>query len=250
MQLIVNSLLTNYERSGSGKVLLLVHGWGDSLAGFRQAQRALSQHFDVISLDLPGFGKTETPKQAWGLDEYAQFISAFLAKLHVTPYGIIAHSNGGAIALRGLNKSNLQTDKLILLASAGIRSEYKGKKKIIRLLAKTGKALTRPLPKQTRERLRRKAYKTIGSDLFVAENLQESFKKVVSDDVQADASAINIPTLLIYGDADEQTPLRYGEKFHSLLDNSNLSVVSGGDHFLLQNHFDEVLQLVSGFLKS
>src|SRR4051812_37122253 len=113
MQLIVNSLLTNYERSGSGKVMLLIHGWGDSLAGFKEAQRSLGDHYEVVSLDLPGFGKTEPPKTAWGLDEYAQFVGMFLTKLNLTPYGIIAHSNGGAIALRGLHKDDFQTDKLV-----------------------------------------------------------------------------------------------------------------------------------------
>jgi len=250
MQLIVNSLLTHYERSGSGKVVLLLHGWGDNLNGLRPAQLELSRQYDVINLDLPGFGQTESPKAAWGLDEYAQFVSAFLAKLDTSPHAILAHSNGGAIAVRGLGKNYLTSDKLVLIASAGIRSEYQGKKKALRLLAKTGKLLTLPLPKQSREKLRRRAYKTIGSDLFVAEHLQASFKRVVTDDVQADAANIHLPTLLLYGDADEQTPLRFGEKLHELMDHSKLSVIPGGDHFMLQKHPDEVMQQVKQFLNT
>jgi pimeloyl-ACP methyl ester carboxylesterase len=44
------------ERSGAGEPLLLLHGVGESAAGWRPIQDALSKSFDVIVVDLPGFG--------------------------------------------------------------------------------------------------------------------------------------------------------------------------------------------------
>src|SRR5260370_39081413 len=102
MQVVVNSLLTEYSRAGSGKVVLVLHGWADSSKGWRDFQTKLSEDYDVIVPDLPGFGGTATPPEAWGLNDYAAFVGEFLQKIHVSPYAIVAHSNGGAIAVRGL----------------------------------------------------------------------------------------------------------------------------------------------------
>src|SRR5690606_6749255 len=143
--------------------------------------------------------------------EYAQFVTSFLTKIQVQPVAIIAHSNGGAIAIRGLAAGELKTEKLILLASAGIRDEYKGRKKAVRLLAKGAKILTAPLPSRVQQKLKRKAYKAIGSDLFIAEHLQETFKRIVTDDVRDDAAKIAVPTLLVYGSEDTDTPVKYGQ---------------------------------------
>jgi len=248
MQLVVDSLLTHYKRSGKGKVILLLHGWGDNLVGLKRLQAFLSRNYDVISLDLPGFGNTEPPAEPWGLDNYGLFIRNFLNKLEVTPYAIIGHSNGGAISIKAVSKGYLRTEKLILLASSGIRNQYKGRKKALRLMAKAGKLTTMPLPKAIRYRLRRHAYKTIGSDMFVAEHLQDSFKKIVSDDVQEEAKRIRIPTLLIYGDRDEQTPLKYGETFHRLIPESKLEIVPNTGHFLLQEQPVVIERLIEEFI--
>ena len=248
MNIVVNGLLTNYQQLGDGKTVLLLHGWGDTSQTFVGLQKELAKTYQAIALDLPGFGQTQPPELVWGLNDYADFVGAFLTKLQQKPYAIVAHSNGGAIAIRGLAVGNLQAEKLILLASAGIRSEYKGRKLLLRLAAKGAKALTAPLPKSAQQKLKKGAYKTIGSDLFVAEHLQETFKKVVTDDVQADASRLNIPTLLLYGQNDTATPPRYGELFHKAIQGSRLEVLPAAGHFLHHDQPDEVNKAVQEFL--
>lgn len=250
MQVVVDSLLTHYELHGKGKTILLLHGWGDSAASFKKITAALSTHHKVIALDLPGFGTSQAPPDSWGLDDYAYFVANFLGKIEAEKLiGILGHSNGGAIAIRGMARGWLSTDKLILLASAGIRGEYKGRLKAFRLLAKAGKALTKPLPKAVKHRLRKKVYTTIGSDMLVAEHLQETFKRIVTDDVRADASHLAIPTLIIYGDKDDLTPKRYGELFHEAISGSKLEIVTGAGHFIHQEQSDTVVKLMKDFLK-
>ena len=104
MQVVVNNLLTEYNLSGSGKTVVLLHGWGDSMTGLDDLRLKLAKSFQVISLDLPGFGKSQTPSTSWGLDDYAKFVDDFLTKLELNADTIIGHSNGGAIAFRGLGK--------------------------------------------------------------------------------------------------------------------------------------------------
>lgn len=250
MQIVVNSLLTQYERMGKGKAVLILHGWGDSSTGWRRFAEELSKKFDVVAVDLPGFGKTQAPTETWGLDDYAAFVGAFLRKVKLQPYAVIGHSNGGAIAIRGLAKKIFATDRLVLIDSAGIRSEYYGRKKAVRLITKTGKVLTRPLPSSVRKRIRRKVYETVGSDMLVVERLQETFKRVVSDDVQQDAATLKLPTLLIYGEDDLSTPVQYGRMFHHLIAGSSFEVLPGAGHFAHLDRPEDVMFRVGEFLKS
>lgn len=249
MQVIVDSLLTQYEAQGKGRVVVLLHGWGDAGKGLQALQPALAKDFRVIALDLPGFGGTEPPKKPWGLDDYARFVAHFLQKLD-TPavHAFVGHSNGGAIAIRGLASEQLAADKLVLLASAGIRGEYKGRVKVLRLITKAGKALTTPLPKSLKTKLRKKVYQQVGSDMLVAEHLQETFKKVVTDDVREDAANLSMPTLLIYGEQDEATPVAFGETFHELITGSTLEVLPGAGHFVHLDRPEAVVKALREFI--
>jgi pimeloyl-ACP methyl ester carboxylesterase len=101
VNIVVDDILTFYELTGKGKLLVLLHGWGDSSKGLRLLQTELAKHYKVLAVDLPGFGASEPPKNAWRLDDYANFVAALLAKLKIgSPYAIIGHSNGGAVAIR------------------------------------------------------------------------------------------------------------------------------------------------------
>jgi pimeloyl-ACP methyl ester carboxylesterase len=249
MQVVVDSLLVSYEVRGTGKLLVLLHGWGDSAKGFQNLQAALAKKYKVLAVDLPGFGGTEAPISVWGLDEYAQFVAHFLDKVgEKKPLAIIGHSNGGGIAVRGLAKEWLHTDKLVLLASAGIRGTQKGRIGAIKVMTKIGKTLTMPLPKSMKRRLRQKVYAAVGSDMLVAEHLQETFKRVVSDDVRDDAARLTVPTLLLYGEQDQDAPVWYGEAFHQAIDGSTLEVLSGG-HFIHLEQPERVVRAIEGFLE-
>jgi pimeloyl-ACP methyl ester carboxylesterase len=249
MQVIVDGLLTTYDRSGKGKVIVMLHGWGDRAAGFAGLRSVLAHDYQVIAPDLPGFGGTQSPLAVWGLSDYAMFISNFLAKLDIrSVYAFVGHSNGGAIVLRGIGQGTLHSDKVILMASSGIRGDYNGRRRLLRYIAKAGKTLTQPLPEKTKTALRRRVYASIGSDMFVAEHLQETFKRVVTDDVRTDASAVAVPTLLLYGERDEATPIRYGELFHQLISGSILKVLPEAGHFIHLDDADRVASAVKDFL--
>ncbi len=246
MQVVVNNLLTNYVQKGSGKNVLLLHGWGDSSKGMHLFIEALAKKYKVTSIDLPGFGGTQAPSEAWSVSDYAGFVQQFAYKIGLEPALVIGHSNGGAIAIRALS-GGLVADKLVLVASAGIRGEYKGRMQILRYITKAGKAIAMLLPKRIQKKLRRKLYTTVGSDMLVAEHLQETFKKVVADDVRQAASTLTVPTLLIYGDNDVSTPLAFGRKLEQAIPNSRLEVIPGGEHGLPTENTQQVINLIKGF---
>ena len=81
MQIVIDELLAHYEIVGKGKLVLLLHGWGDSSKGFRELAKELSNKHQVLSVDLPGFGESQAPKAVWDLDNYAEFIRRYLSSL-------------------------------------------------------------------------------------------------------------------------------------------------------------------------
>ena len=247
-QVVVDGLMTDYVSAGKGKVVLLLHGWGDDHTTFNDLQKSLSKNFQVVSLDLPGFGKTQAPASIWGLDDYSGFISNFANKIGLKIYALVGHSNGGAIAIRGIANKQLTTEKLILLASSGIRGEYKGRNKALRLVTKTGKFLVKPLPGRIQKKLRAKLYKSVGSDMLVAEHLQETFKKVVTDDVRLDAPKIGCKSLLIYGNQDTATPLKYAEMLDSKIPYSTLHIIKDAGHFVHHDASEQVQGYIEEFL--
>lgn len=250
MQIIVDSLLTHYEQTGKGKrVVLLLHGWGDNLGTFKSLQNSLSSGFTVISLDLPGFGATQAAETVWNLDNYAQFVADFLEKLGKKPEAIVAHSNGAALAIRGLAAGILSTDKLVVLGGAGIRDRQKTRRVVLKVIAKTGKVATFWLPKRHKKKLQKALYGAAGSDMLVAPHLQETFKKTVRQDVQADAGKLTLPVLLMYGDKDKATPPIYGEIYNKLIKNSTLDIVENAEHFVHQDQPGHVEKAIEEFLK-
>lgn len=246
MQIIVDSLLINYQTYGSAKrTILILHGWGDDLSSFKALAQQLSGLYTIVLVDLPGFGGSEAPLQSWGLREYADFLQHFIKKLKIEVDVLVGHSNGGSIAIFSLANKILQAEKLILLASAGIRNQQKGRKQFIKLLTKSGKLATFWLPSGYKNKLKQRLYKQIGSDMLIKPSLQESFKKIVNQDIQSDAKKITVPTLIIYGEQDKITPPLYGEIFHQLIDGSTLKIIGEAGHFV---HHDQ-LQLVAPIIK-
>lgn len=249
MQVIVNDLLTHYEKQGQGKVVLLLHGWGDSSAGLKDLIKALSKNYQVIALDLPGFGATQPPKEVWKLDNYASFVADFLSKLSIEqPYAVVGHSNGGALSLRAVSLGAFKPKRLVLLAASGIRSPRKAKRLFVKVLAKVGNLATVWMPERYRHGLRRSLYSAAGSDMLVVPGLEETFKLTVRQDTQKDAAKINVKTLLIYAAKDQDVPVADGERYNQLIKNSQLEIIDQAGHFVHRDAPDEVSRLIKDFL--
>lgn len=249
MQVVVNGLMTHYQMHGTGKLVLVLHGWGDSLLGSLELQKELAQHYTVLAPDLPGFGNTQAPPTGWDLDDYANFVEALLKKLKLSSlYAVIGHSNGGAIAIRATATGKLHPERIVLLATAGIRSGKTLRRLGLQTLAKVGGMATIGLPERYRRNLRQQLYKSAKSDLLAVEHMQETFKKTVRQDVQQDAGKLEQPTLLIFGKDDEAVPLYMGQLYHELIKNSELQVVPAG-HFVHLEQPVQVSSLIKDFLQ-
>jgi pimeloyl-ACP methyl ester carboxylesterase len=248
VQVIVDGLLTNYQKSGSGRPVVLLHGWGDSAATFK----VLAQHltgFQLLALELPGFG-SQMPGEAWGVDDYAQFVKTWLDKIGIKKVqAIIGHSVGGAIAIDALGLGLIKPSKLVLLAPSGIRGEKSAKRTAITVAAKAGKIISKPLPLQSRQLLKNLLYKSTGSEALLFPQLEESFRKIVKQDLRGVASKIETPTLIVYGQLDTDTPPRYGQLFADTIPSSKFEVIPGAAHFLHQDMPEVLGRRIKEFIK-
>lgn len=247
MKTVVDALAVVYADEGSGPVLLLLHGWADNLHTFDKLAGALTG-FRIVRLDMPGFGGSERPEDAWGAGEYAAFVARFLEKLDIARYTLVGHSFGGRVAIKGVGTGVLGPEKLVLIAAAGIKKERTIKNQLLRLAAKAGKSLTLVPPFSAyRHRIRKRLYQSIGSDYFASGSMRDIFIKVVGEDLSAFARTIRIPTLLIWGRDDASTPLSDGERIHEAIPNSRLKVLDGS-HFIHLERSQETATLIKEFL--
>ena len=91
-----------YQVTGSGTPLVLIHGYPLSGALFAYQQTGLADRFRVITLDLPGFGRSTAPAgfgttQPGSTAVYAKYVLDLMTHLGVTDAVIGGHSMGGLI---------------------------------------------------------------------------------------------------------------------------------------------------------
>lgn len=249
MNVVVDGLMTSYRKSGSGKPVVFLHGWGDNQDSFDNLQIFLADNYQLLSLDLPGFGGSQKPEIAWGLNDYAAFVSKWLAKIgQKNVYAVVGHSFGGAVSIVLANQNKTSLDKIVLIASAGIRGERTAKKRLLWLAAKAAKVPLYILPANKAKKLKVRLYKKAGSDILLVPHMRETFKRIVNEDVRPAAKSIKQPTLLLYGTADKETPIAQGQLLKDSIRSSQIEVIEGAGHFLHQEEAESVAQKIKNFL--
>lgn len=101
--------MINYERRGSGEPLVLIHGIGMRWQAFEPVLDLLAERFDVVSVDLPGFGESPHPGGEVTVYRLADLIEKFCSDIALDRPHVAGNSMGGGIALelgsRGLARS-------------------------------------------------------------------------------------------------------------------------------------------------
>ena len=249
MNIIINNLLINYEIIGKNKkIVLFIHGWGDDYNNLKLAFQELKKNYQLVFLDLPGFGASQQPPLNYNLDRYALIIGDFVTKLNLKVNILIAHSFGGSVVIKALSRGYLTADKLVLIASSGIRFTSLKKNRLKKLYITPAKVILSPLPKKLQNKIIKNYYSRRGSDLYLREDMMPIFRNIVAEDIRKDATLIKIPTLLIYGQQDQETPVQYGYLLHEAIDGSTLEVINSAGHFVFKDRAERVLKLVQEFL--
>ena len=87
----------HYEEAGSGKPLVLIHGWSQCAEMFKKNIPALSKDYRVIALDLRGHGDSEKPTHGYRISRLAKDVYEFVAKLELQKVNLLGWSMGCSI---------------------------------------------------------------------------------------------------------------------------------------------------------
>lgn len=251
MQIMVNGQLVAYKDEGKGQAIVMLHGWGANLGTFDELAAHLSKEFRVIRLDFPGFGGSPKPASSWGVGQYAELVAGFISKLKLGDvYGIIGHSFGGRVIIKGVADDNFHPKKVILIGTAGVKPSESIKKAIYKSIAKVGKTVTSlPGLKSLRPMLRKKLYGAAGaSDYLNAGDMQQIFLNTINEDLLPLVHGIKQPTLLIWGENDTETPIQDAQKIEREIPNGQLVVVPGAGHFVYTDDSRAVIKELDAFL--
>lgn len=244
---IINDTKLNFTKSGDkGKDVILLHGWGQNRIMMEAIENFLSLHFVVYNLDLPGFGESDEPKRAYSVEDYSEFLRAFIIKEEIEEPILIGHSFGCRIALHYALK--YPVNRMVLTGAAGIRDK-RGLKWYLKTYSyKLGKkVLSLPIFKKQLAAMQDK----VGSEDYrnASGIKRETLVKVVNDDVTPFLKDIKTETLLVFGTNDEATPLAKGEMMEKLMPNATLVVFEGDDHYAYFHQAQRFNMVLEAFLK-
>jgi len=234
--IVLDNLRINYKIAGFNPAVLnckkipvlILHGWGGSSDSWVRVQEKLFESgYPVICPDLPGFGKSITPLETWGVQDYSKFVFNFSKELGLKRFFIIAHSFGGRIAIKFSISHPEMVEKMILCDAAGIKPKPGIETKVIFQIAKIGNAVLSPRYLiRIKDRLRNVFYVFLRQRDYTKANetMKEIIKKVLLEDLFPDLLKIKIKTLVVWGEKDKIVPLKYGRIFHKEIKNSKILI--------------------------
>ncbi len=219
----VKSSNVHFLTVGEGSVTyVFLHGWGCDSSQFLPVAKHLT-NAKCYLLDLWGFGRTPSPDEAWDSHDYALRLHMFFVEHNIKKAVVVGHSFGGRVALSFAEAYPKRVQKLVLVASAGLRRVC---------LKRTAKVALHKVKKLLVRLHVIKTYTPTGSADYnaVSSKMKPTFLKIVRENLTRVAKNVNTSTLLVYGNSDKETPLWMAKRFNKYIADSVLITVEGG-HF-------------------
>jgi len=234
-----------WDVTGSGKPLLILHGWGSSSQLMKPLADSLNSVRTCYLIDLPGFGKSPEPPQAWNIDRYADLAEAFIKEIISDRHGdhktdLLVHSFGARISLKLLTRADtaVKIDKVIFTGAAGLKPKRKPSYYLKKYTAKILKAPVLILPGELREKglvsLRStKLWKKLGSSDYskLSGVMRETFVKSVTEYLDELLPLVKHEILLIWGENDTATPMDQARRFEKGLPYCALVTIGQAGHY-------------------
>ena len=231
-----------------GPALVLVHGAGGNLMHWPGELRRLPGH-TVYAFDLPGHGKSGGAGRT-EVGAYAEVVRGIADMLGLAPFVLVGHSMGGAIALEFSLRDPARLAGLMLVGTGaklrvapeiltGILSDYAGTTELLAQWAHgehVDPNLLRPYVRRLRE--------------VRPEIIHGDFAACDAFDRRADVSRIALPALILCGEADRMTPVKFSQFLHEQITGSQLVIVPGAGHMVMLEQPAAVAEAVAYFLTS
>lgn len=206
--------------------MVFLHGYLSSKEAFAGQVEYFSRFYRVTAFDFLGFGGSRCLTNAFSVFDYAAWMQEVFTLLRIQKPHVIAHSFGCRVAVKAAGADNGAFDKIILTGPAGVILKrgfsYHAKVRTYRFVKKFA-------PKFAERKFGSEEYKTLSPVM------KESYKKIVNEDLRADAARIGNPVLIVEGTGDKTTPLSEAKAYIDSLPNGRLKLMQGG-HFAFAEH--------------
>ncbi|MGH2638324.1 MAG: alpha/beta fold hydrolase [Rhabdochlamydiaceae bacterium] len=260
-----------YEDHGSGKPVILIHGYPLSGASWeKQIPVLLDAGFRVITYDRRGFGQSSKPTTGYNYDTFSEDLHKLVNHLGLRDFSLVGFSMGGGEIARYFGKYGSKgVGKAVFISSVppfllktqdnqeGVDSSvFDGIQKAVAAdrytffteFFKNFFNADLLLGKRVSEQAIQACW-----NVAAAASATASFACVPTwhEDFRRDLSRIDVPTLVIHGDADRIVPISAsGERTAKLVKGARMIVVKDGPHCITWTHSDEVNSALVDFLKS
>jgi len=232
------------QRGGAGQPLLFLHG-ARGAGRWLPFMEALSQTFDVIVPEHPGFGQSETPAWLDNIHDLAYFYLDFVEHLGLQQVHLVGTSMGGWIAAELAVRNQHSLRSLTLVASAGIHVQgmqpgdiflWPEQELIHNLFAdrKLADAMLSEKSSQDEQDIQLKNKLTTAKLAWQPRLYDPHLTKWLH--------RITVPTLIMWGAEDKLIPVEYGPAFRGLIPNARLEVFQDCGHL---PHIEKMSDFVS-----
>jgi pimeloyl-ACP methyl ester carboxylesterase len=258
-----------YEDHGSGNPIVLIHGYPLSgRAWERQIPGLIEQGHRVITYDRRGFGRSSQPWAGYNYDTFAEDLQKVVTALGLQEFALMGHSMGGGEVARYIGKFGSKNVTQAIFVSGippylrkasdnpeGVDgSVFDGIKKAI--VADRPAFMTKFFADfYNLDKFKGKliSEEDVHADWITAVNASPKATLDCVDtwgtDFRNDVKRIDVPTLIVQGNADRIVPFEAsGKRLAAMIKGSKLVVVEGGAHGLAWTHADSVNQAVKEFM--
>ncbi|BAB60147.1 hypothetical protein [Thermoplasma volcanium GSS1] len=209
--------LSYLERPGEYPLIFL-HGLGGSSNNWLRLDRFLAPRFRLIFFDLLGHGQSDKPKIEYTVEVQAKAIHEAINSLGISRFSIAGNSYGGWVSLY-LSIHIAKPDKLILIDSAGIN----------KTVGESGEEMIESFVQKVMG-------VEDGNDEEVIRNIIRNNAKHEWKIKEEDLKNLSVPTIIIWGTADNILSIDYGRKLHDLIQNSKLYEIPAAKHTPQRTH--------------
>jgi 3-oxoadipate enol-lactonase len=237
MKIHANGININYELSGEGTCVALIHGFGDNLQMWYNQVPELEKRYQVLSYDVRGFGLTEKTKGPYSIDLFAKDLYELLGALEISSVCVLGFSMGGRIALEfALTYPKMPTG--LILANSGVetspRPEMAKHRKIMGSILRQGqiKTISEIMTKGSFspgfEKTNPAAFKRcmdIRMQNDPADYLEIMHAVDKALDSPVDLSRLECPVLMIAGDGDTLMGGSVAEHMKKAIGNASLMIL-------------------------
>lgn len=260
-----------YEDYGEGQPVILIHGWPLSGKMWEyQVEKVVEAGFRCITYDRRGFGQSDRPWDGYDYDTLAKDLNDIITKLGLVDAIIVGFSMGGGEVARYIgNYGTSKLAKAALISAVppfmlktddnpdGLEKEvFEGFKKEIRndrpgFLAGFGKKFLNfedNTDKVTEDLANFYWGIACSASPKATIDCVDSFGLT---DFREDLKKVDIPTLVVHGDADEIVPIEIsGKKSADMIGQATYKLIEGAPHGLILTHTHEFNKIFIDFLQS